>query len=67
MDDNDKVKWMLEHISGGLADELRGLNVDGGVLVLTYAYELLLKWSNEAEAILPAWAIEEAQDGAHTP
>lgn len=54
MEEHDIVSWVIKRIKGGLADELKGLNPEGGEKALKYAKELLDQWSEEARKALEA-------------
>ena len=52
MEEQDIVRWVIKRLKGGLSDELKGLNENGGEKTLKYAKELLDEWSEEARKAL---------------
>lgn len=63
--EEDIVSYVIKRIKGGLADELKGLNPEGGERTLKYAKELLDQWSEEARKALEQ--DKEKPNGKDTP
>jgi len=56
------VDWALRRLQGGVADELKGLDVNGGIEALSYARDLLQEWLQEASQAIEGAANSHDED-----